>query len=196
MVTKDRFHYTVLVCVCVCLFPVQEFVSCYQQWGDGQQPPPPPLKSLCPIDRSKQEVGGASSPPERRHGNQSGISRRLGLQQMGGNDRVILCNFNGMLLQLPIESDDDNQSGRGSDGSHDDGSHDDNEDGSHDEGIHDDGVHDDGDGSQDDGIQEDEDGSHDDGCHGNFYDVEEGDPVTGDEEMDQSDCSEGASEEF
>ena len=111
-------------------------------WGDGQQQPPPPFKSLCPIDRLKQEVGRASSPPERRHGNQSGFSRRLSLQQLG-NDRVILCYFNGMLLQLPIESDNDNQSGRGSDGSHDDGIRDENEDGSHDEGIHDDGVHDD-----------------------------------------------------
>ena len=135
---------------------------------------------------------GLPRPPEPRHG---GFSRRLDLQQLG-NDRVILCNFNGMLLQLPIESDDDNQSGRGSDGSHDDGIRDDSEDGSHDEGIHDDGVHDDEDGSQDDGIQEDEDGSHDDGCHDIFYDVEEGDSVIGDEEMDQSVCSVGASEEF
>ena len=80
-------------------------MSFHRDWG----PPEPPIKTLCPIDRSKEAEGesedasGDNGKKRRRHdgaannhNNQPPMAHAVSVN----GRRVLLCNFNGIIFQV------------------------------------------------------------------------------------------------
>lgn len=96
---------------------LKDYVSHYHDWP----PTPPPIRTQCPIIRSKEEGSGDDDNGRKRRRGDSTHNSRAPPQMAHAvsinGRRMLLCNFNGIIFQVPIDSDDsDNEEGGGASG--------------------------------------------------------------------------------
>lgn len=70
----------------------QEYLSHSREWG----PPEPPLKTLCPIDHTKQR------PRKKQRNDEGGHESPVNHSRCVNGMQVLFCSFNGNVFQVRI----------------------------------------------------------------------------------------------